>query len=282
MSARVSVNPLSLRALAEPALLDAEEVKTRAARIVSDRTGLVAFAEIVQTGPSDPVATWVRVAQADTTPIFGVRAYNDGNASAIDVDTALLKSIGESIERYCAASANAADLPLARLRTLDGPGVDPSPGRCSRRRNTRRPTSRWLDTPRTARSAGSGATRSRTIGRSTCRPASRSSRTSRSRARSEIVPWQVSTGLACHTSLTRATLKSLLEVVERDAFMLFWHRRLRCPEIDVSAVSDPKLRSLLERTNVPGYERHILSDRGRPGADHPGGDDQRRRTSRMS
>jgi ribosomal protein S12 methylthiotransferase accessory factor len=254
----MSLDPLSLAALGEPAVLDAAEVKARAARIVSDRTGLVGFAEIVETGPCDPGVFWVRVAQADTTPIFGVRAYNDGNASAMDVDTALLKSIGESIERYCAASASVWDLPLARFRDLDGPAVAPSAWALfsdAQYAAEDFPVPRYTeDTPiRWAR--GYSLTHDRAVHVPASfvyipyLPAEGEAR---------IVPWQVSTGLACHTSLTRAALKALLEVVERDAFMLFWHRRLRCPEIDVSGVTDKRLLSLLEQTNVPGYQRHIL------------------------
>lgn len=256
---QVTAHPLSLRALEEPPLLSTEEVKARAARVVSERTGLVESVEIVETGPCDPRAYWVRVTQANTAPLFGTRAYNDGNAAAVDVDTALLKAIGESIERYCAAAVDPEALRLAAFDALDGAAVSPSAWALFSDAQYGRdgfPVPRFTAGTPVRWTLGHSLTHDRPVWvpagfvHIPYQPAPDETR---------IVPWQVSTGLACHTSLARASLKALLEVVERDAFMLFWHRQIRCPEVDVSSITDPRLRSLLARTEVPGYRRHILS-----------------------
>jgi ribosomal protein S12 methylthiotransferase accessory factor len=52
-------------------------------------------------------------------------------------------------------------------------------------------------------------------------------------------------------------LKGVLEVLERDAFMLFWQRMIRCPELDVSSVRDVRVEELLDRTVCRGYRRVI-------------------------
>jgi ribosomal protein S12 methylthiotransferase accessory factor len=254
----MSEHPLSLNVLREPPQLDAQEVKARADRVVSERTGLISFAEMVETGPCDPGAFWVRVAPADTTPIFDVRAHSEGNAAALDPDTALLKAVGESIERYCAASADCGELTLASFSGMDAPCVPPSSWALfsdAQYAASEFPVSRFREDTPIRWAKGFSLTQDRAVHVPASfvyipyLPASGEAR---------IVPWQVSTGLACHTSLTRAALKSLLEVLERDAFMLFWHRRIQCPEIDVSMVSDRRLLALLNLTNIPGYKRHIL------------------------
>lgn len=45
------------------------------------------------------------------------------------------------------------------------------------------------------------------------------------------------TGTACGSSLTQATINGLLEVVERDAFMIMWYNRLSLPRLDVCSES---------------------------------------------
>jgi ribosomal protein S12 methylthiotransferase accessory factor len=251
-------HPLSLGTLAEPQVLTTGEVLARAARVVSGRTGIVSYAEIVDTGPGDPGAFWVRTVPADTRPIFDVRAYSEGNASASDADMALLKAVGESIERYCAASSSAAELRLGSFRESDGPCVPPSAWALfsdAQYDAPDFPVPRFTEDTRIRWAPAFSLTRDRPVDVPASFvfipyvPASGEAR---------IVPWQVSTGLACHTSLARASLKALLEVIERDAFMLFWHRRIRCPAIDVSTITDRHLRELLALTEVPGYERHIL------------------------
>lgn len=56
-----------------------------------------------------------------------------------------------------------------------------------------------------------------------------------------------SSGLACGISYEAATLSGLLEVVERDAFLMAWWNQLPCPRVSPSLVaSDPRLHILLE------------------------------------
>jgi ribosomal protein S12 methylthiotransferase accessory factor len=252
-------HPLSLRSMEDTEPLELAEVEARAARIVSRRTGIVDCVELVETGPCDPSTYWVRATHGDTTPFFGVRAMCDGNASAVDRQTATVKALGESIERYCAACADPDHLVLARFRDLDTPAVRPSDWALFSAEQHRQPgfpvppfdedtPIRWVwgfslsgDHPILVPAAFTFIPYAPVAGEA------------------RILPWQVSTGLASHTSWARAALKSLLEVIERDAFMLFWHRRISCPEIDLSHLDDSSaarmrsLRALFDRADVLGY-----------------------------
>jgi ribosomal protein S12 methylthiotransferase accessory factor len=61
---------------------------------------------------------------------------------------------------------------------------------------------------------------------------------------------QTSNGLAAGSSFEQALLKGLLEVVERDAFLISWLCRLPMPLIDLKDICDPGTRRLIDM-----YER---------------------------
>lgn len=253
----MSAHPLSRGALREPLPVDLAEVKARAARIVSDRTGIVSSVQLVETGPCDPTVYWARASVSDSTTVLGARARNEGNACAVEIDRAVVKALGEAIERYCAASVDADALTLARFRDLGQSAVRPEAWGLFAEAQFEDPeflAARFDDDTQVCWTTGFSLTHDRPV----LVPASLTfipylPVTGEAR----ILPWQTSTGLASHTSLTRAALKGLLEVIERDAFMLFWHRRIRCPEIDVSEIGDHALRDLLARTETWGFERSI-------------------------
>jgi ribosomal protein S12 methylthiotransferase accessory factor len=85
-----------------------------------------------------------------------------------------------------------------------------------------------------------------------------------------FMPWQrcrpdevrvghaTSSGLACAATLEEAILTGLLEVVERDAFMLAWHNRLSLPLLDWSG--DDELVRLDRRYFAPSGLRYSAVD----------------------
>lgn len=66
--------------------------------------------------------------------------------------------------------------------------------------------------------------------------------------------YEVSNGCALGTCLEEAILYGLLEVIERDAFLMTWYARLPLPRIDISSVPDPTVRLLVEHIEyTTGY-----------------------------
>jgi ribosomal protein S12 methylthiotransferase accessory factor len=61
----------------------------------------------------------------------------------------------------------------------------------------------------------------------------------------DFVALAVSSGQACHTDPTRALVTGLCEVIERDAFMIVWLRKLVPQRVDYMA--DPELRAIYDR-----------------------------------
>jgi ribosomal protein S12 methylthiotransferase accessory factor len=67
-----------------------------------------------------------------------------------------------------------------------------------------------------------------------------------------------SSGCALGNSLEEAALHGLLELIERDSFLLAWCRRVPLPAITVASVSDPTSRMLLATIESRGFEVHLL------------------------
>ncbi len=67
-----------------------------------------------------------------------------------------------------------------------------------------------------------------------------------------------SNGCASGAVLGEAALQGLLELIERDAFGIFWYNRVRRPEIDLAAFDDPFLRHAQERYRRMGRRLYAL------------------------
>lgn len=77
--------------------------------------------------------------------------------------------------------------------------------------------------------------------------------------------FECSNGCATGGSLVEAILYGLLELVERDAFLLAWYGRARLTEIDLtsraSRASSGDLRTMLDRAALHGYDVHAYDGR---------------------
>jgi ribosomal protein S12 methylthiotransferase accessory factor len=72
------------------------------------------------------------------------------------------------------------------------------------------------------------------------------------------VAQSISTGLACHVGWDRAVRSGICEVVERDAFTLFWQARITSPQIRVETLDDSNY-GLVRRFEEVGYTVVLLN-----------------------
>ncbi|WP_232792286.1 TOMM precursor leader peptide-binding protein [Actinacidiphila yeochonensis] len=70
-----------------------------------------------------------------------------------------------------------------------------------------------------------------------------------------------SNGRASGGSLTEAVYFGLMEVVERDAFLLAWYGRAPLVEVDGSASADPRTRAMIDRLAMYGYRARFFDTR---------------------
>ncbi|MEV6006347.1 TOMM precursor leader peptide-binding protein [Streptomyces sp. NPDC051976] len=70
-----------------------------------------------------------------------------------------------------------------------------------------------------------------------------------------------SNGCASGGSLAEAVYFGLMEVVERDAFLLAWYGRAPLPEIDASGSGRPETRAMIDRLAMYGYRARFFDTR---------------------
>ncbi|MFF6908576.1 TOMM precursor leader peptide-binding protein [Streptomyces sp. NPDC012389] len=73
--------------------------------------------------------------------------------------------------------------------------------------------------------------------------------------------FECSNGCATGGSPVEAILFGLLELVERDAFLLAWYGRARLAAIDLTTATTPAVRSMLDRAALHGYDVHAFDTR---------------------
>ncbi|SFS53114.1 TOMM precursor leader peptide-binding protein [Marininema halotolerans] len=72
--------------------------------------------------------------------------------------------------------------------------------------------------------------------------------------------YETSNGCAMGGSLEEAIFHGIMEIVERDAFLLTWYAQLPLPRIDPSTTQDRELQWMIHRMReVAGYELHLFN-----------------------
>lgn len=72
--------------------------------------------------------------------------------------------------------------------------------------------------------------------------------------------YETSNGCAVGSTLTEAIFHGILEVVERDAFLMTWYAQLPLPKLDLSTCPDRELQWMVERLGaVTGYDLHFYN-----------------------
>ena len=233
------------------------EALLRASRLVSDRVGIISEVILQDTSPDEPAVYWAQSYPAQLGPLSGRATLNYGNAASVDAGRATMKAVGETIERYCSAFYDEDQLFLAAWQDLTGRALRPDDfalfSACQHKeagfpfaRFDRQAPVRWV--------SGHSLLNHCTV----WVPASfvyiPYERASGEPALDDLI----STGLACGTSYAGAMLRALSEVVERDAYMIVWRNRLRCPHIDLDGVEDPFISRFVKALRRLPIKTHAL------------------------
>ncbi|MGP4081117.1 TOMM precursor leader peptide-binding protein [Pseudalkalibacillus sp. R45] len=76
----------------------------------------------------------------------------------------------------------------------------------------------------------------------------------------EGLVYETSNGCALGGSLEEAIFYGIMEVIERDAFLMTWYGRLRLPRIDPFSAGDKELIHMIERMrDISGYDFHLYN-----------------------
>ena len=227
-----------------------DEGLRRAKQLVSSRTGIIASVEFQHMRAGEPPVFWAHSCPPQCFQGTQLRIQHHGFGVSTDGKRAAMKSIGESIERYCAVPPPASELLYGNYRTLKLKVAAQNPEKLTffsslQFQSPRMPFARLTSDCDLHWVQGI----SLVTGEEVYVPAFL-----------VFVPWplstadyrpekryahSISTGLACGPTFETAIYRGLLEVIERDAFMLSWRHQRQMPSLDRNIATQPLSKSLL-------------------------------------
>ena len=213
--------------------------------LLDPQTGIITSIQFFKVGPDDPQFVHCHATITDTGRLTGGLTIPGTGGTALTQEVALAKAIGESVERYCGEFCNPDSIIVAPFRKIRSEAIDPErlvlfhPSQYVPRFPFQRPSH---DTPMSWIRA-----RSLTYDKEVFAPASLAHMTYPAGEHEPLIDISPVSGYACGNSFEEAALSGICEVVERDAFMIFWYNRLPVPAFDLRAAESPGLRSAVLR-----------------------------------
>jgi ribosomal protein S12 methylthiotransferase accessory factor len=216
-------------------------------RLADDRLGLVAVEETPEERRPAPGLPAVVLSRFSLSRPGRVREQDSwAHGCAPDAGDARAVAIVEALERYCGISPPRGEVsaPFDAVRAdavyppdlpLFSDGQYARPGFRFSRFDPARPL-RWL--------WGHGIT----AGRPRLVPSAAVHYSD-----DETLLEETSSGMAAHGARSRALLGAVLELVERDAFMIHWLNRLSPPLVEAEATQDPAVRRILQYVRGKGW-----------------------------
>ncbi len=225
-------------------------------RLVSPHCGIVRSLGPVPKDPSEPEFPMViRAELANHGFTTDDDRFTVCSGKGMSPAEARVSALGEAVERYGGRSWDADRVLRCRRASLPGPSLDP----CrlvlyADEQYESLPYSPWSEDTETdwvgATLLGDGST--------VFVPALAVFMDYQLRSRHEFLFPVTSNGLAAGPSLPAAVLRGLLEVVERDGFLLSWMHRLPGRRLDVGASTDPAVASMAAAYRRRGVELNVV------------------------
>lgn len=227
--------------------------------LVDPHVGIIRAVEELPVDDDEPDFFHYLSKACDTSAFTALRNFGNNGGVSTDRYTAIAKSVGEGVERYCSAIFRGEDLIYERYRALDGEAVAPwefalyHPDQFAWPRFHYEPFT--IDTP-VAWTSGV----SLVSGEPRLVPAAMVYVPYRHRrdGSDACVVQPISTGLACDCSFDAAALNGLCEVVERDAFTITWQAQVSWPRVEHDNLSDC-VRDLLARFATANLDVEIVN-----------------------
>lgn len=199
--------------------------------LVSPYVGVVRGVDEVLAEPCDLRLANVLCETGYAELLVGHGARHPGSGSGTTRAAARTAAIAEAVERYSACWSDAAEAVVATGAELGDRAVTPSRFALfsdRQQRSPRFPYARFTEHTRVAWVQASSLPEREPL----LVPAQLVYLAWTLRPGEERIAHATSSGLACQTTFAGATLTALLELVERDAFMITWNARLSWPLLE--------------------------------------------------
>jgi ribosomal protein S12 methylthiotransferase accessory factor len=205
----------------------------RLRRVVSSRVGIVTTLDECLVDVDEPPLIRVScdLAAAEEVLGGGLATARSGAGTGMTLAHAAAAAVGEAIERYSATFVPHERLRVATAAELGLRAADPTGFGLFSESQYARPRFPYARFTSETRLAWVGATDLAT-GEPAWVPADLVFLQAVAHAEAEHIGYATSNGLACGSTAIEALERALLELLERDAFMLAWWRRLSPPRLE--------------------------------------------------
>jgi ribosomal protein S12 methylthiotransferase accessory factor len=222
-------------------------------RLVDPVTGPIKSLTRFTPGPTDPALHhWVTALADPGWDGFGQNTVLCGG-NALSSDVAQAAALGEAVERSSTCHASFADVLVARYRDLASDAVDPLAWDLFEERTRSRADFPFVAPSRDAELSwvwGYSLTDRRPVRV----PASRVFSPYRVVAPGDAFDAPLISGYATGITLAEAVYAALMEVIERDAFMIAWANQLSAPRLAINHSSPEEVGSYLAAVEACGIE----------------------------
>lgn len=230
-------------------------VLSRLQQIADPTTGIITGLRRVPVPPGEPAIENYVVERQDFAPLTdgNAMAHEEGGC-AFTESGARIAAYGEAIERYCGCVFRQEDLDKGSYAEIDDPAVDPTAvvNFSPEQRASMDDESLCETDDELSWVAGENLT----TGARTYVPA-QLVYLSYPPDSEPFIRNPISTGLAAGESREMAIHNGLAELVERDAFMIYYLTRTELPVIDLGTAS-PRIQRLVDRVTAHGLELTVL------------------------
>jgi ribosomal protein S12 methylthiotransferase accessory factor len=224
--------------------------------LASPFVGIVGEVHEFMIGPDDARLASFACTVADGSETIGAATRFDCGSVHFDRDRARSAALGEACERYCLAAGRHEGLRVGSARGLGSRAIAAPEVELFTATQYNAAEFPYLPFDEDVPVAWVDGT-SCLDGEPIAIPSQIVHLSDRLLAGEAPISYSTSNGAACASDPARAALRGLLEVVERDAFMLTWYHRLSWPKIDVS--SSARLSELERRHFKPaGIEYYVM------------------------
>lgn len=226
--------------------------------LVDSEFGIIHSMGDKETEPGAPNFFRYYALASNTRAFSNEKNFEVGGGVSIHRSQAMAKAIGEAIERYCSAIYDPLEMPLFSYDTAPFPSTDPSEFALYRKEQFNSDNFYFVPFDRSTQVRWTSAYDLLSY-EETYIPASMiyvPYHYEISTGEGPIVQ-PISTGLACHSNVFKATISAICEVIERDAFMITWLAMLSRSKIIIESLSDANT-DLVNRFTKANYSITIF------------------------
>ena len=228
--------------------------------LVDPVTGPIKTFTEYEPGPTDPALHhWVTALADPAWDSFGRDTVFCGG-NALSTEVAQAAALGEAVERSSTCQVSYGDLLVARHCDIAGEALDPLAWDLFDPRARAAPDFPYSAPSRQVELSWVWGF-SLTQGRSVRVPASRTFSPFRAVTPGDFFDAPIISGYSTHATIEEAIYSALMEVIERDAFMIAWANQLRAPRLAIDPATRGEVGEYLAAFAARGIEvRCVLVD----------------------